>query len=92
MDTKKSKKLLAMLAGVYWALVLLVYLVAGEQFRQTRVTGDMLSPSAAIGEIVDGMTVTQRLRQWTSISELLPATICCLGSAMKAATNESDIP
>lgn len=61
MDTKKSKKLLAMLAGAYWALVLLVYLVAGEQFHQTKVTGDMLSPSAAIGEIVDGMTVTQRL-------------------------------
>ena len=33
MDCKKSKKLLAMLAACYWALVLVVYLVAGNQFH-----------------------------------------------------------
>ena len=59
MDCKKSKKLLAMLAACYWALVLVVYLVAGNQFHYTAVTSDALSASAAIGEMVDGMTVTQ---------------------------------
>ena len=59
MDFKKSKKLLAILAACYWALVLVVDLVAGDQFRHTAVTSDALSASAAIGEMVDGMTVTQ---------------------------------
>lgn len=59
MDCKKSKKLLAMLAACYWALVLVVYLVAGNQFHYMAVTSDALSASAAIGEMVDGMTVTQ---------------------------------
>ena len=59
MDFKKSKKLLAILAACYWALVLVVYLVAGNQFHYTAVTSDALSASAAIGEMVDGMTVTQ---------------------------------
>ncbi len=61
MDMKKSRKLLAVLAGCYWALVLLIYLVAGEQFHFTAVTSEPLSPSSVIGEIVDGVTVTQRI-------------------------------
>lgn len=61
MNMKKSKKLLAALAGCYWVLVLLIYLVAGEQFHFTAVTSDPLSPSSVIGEIVDGVTVTQRI-------------------------------
>ena len=59
MDFKKSKKLLAILAACYWALVLVVDLVAGDQFHYTAVTSDALSASASIGELVDGMTVTQ---------------------------------
>ena len=59
MDYRKSKKLLATLAAFYWALVLVVYLVAGDQFHYTAVTSDALSASATIGELVDGMTVTQ---------------------------------
>lgn len=77
MDMKKSKKLLAALAGLYWVLVLLVYLVAGQQFHYTSVTSDALSPSVAIGEIVDGMTVTQRLTlpaETTNGLELLAGT------------------
>ncbi|MBQ8311600.1 MAG: ABC transporter permease [Clostridia bacterium] len=61
MDMKKSRKLLAVLAACYWALVLLIYLVAGEQFHYTAVKSEALSPSSVIGEIVDGVAVTQRL-------------------------------
>lgn len=59
MDMKKWKKLLGYLAAAYWALVLMIYLVAGEQFRQTLVSSDPLSASMIVGEIVDGVEVCQ---------------------------------
>lgn len=59
MDFKKSKKLLTLLAACYWMLVLVIYLVAGDQFHYTAVVSDALSASMTIGELVDGMTVTQ---------------------------------
>lgn len=59
MDFKKSKKLLAVAAACYWAMVIIIYLAAGTQFHCTAVTSDALSASATIGELVDGMTVTQ---------------------------------
>ena len=77
MDCKKSKKLLAMLAACYWALVLVVYLVAGNQFHYTAVTSDALSASTTIGELVDGITVTQTVAmpaEQTTGLELLAAT------------------
>lgn len=77
MDFKKSKKLLAILAACYWALVLVIYLVAGDQFHYTAVTSDALSASAAIGELVDGMTVTQTVTmpaEQTTGLELLAGT------------------
>lgn len=77
MDFKKSKKLLAILAACYWALVLVVYLVAGDQFHYTAVTSDALSASATIGELVDGMTVTQTVTmpaEQTTGLELLAGT------------------
>ena len=77
MDFKKSKRLLAVLAACYWALALLVYLVAGDQFRYTVVENDALSASAVIGELVDGMTVTQTLTapaEQTTGLELLAST------------------
>ena len=55
MDFKKSKKLLAILAACYWALVLVVDLVAGDQFHYMAVTSDALSASASIGELVDSI-------------------------------------
>lgn len=77
MDFKKSKKLLGILATCYWSLVLVVYLVAGNQFHYTAVTSDALSASATIGELVDGMIVTQTVttpaEQTTGI-ELLTGT------------------
>lgn len=59
MNFKKSKKLLTLLAACYWMLVLVIYLVAGDQFHYTAVVSDALSASMTIGELVDGMTVTQ---------------------------------
>lgn len=59
MDMKKSKRLLWILAAVYWALVVIIAVVAGEQFRQTVIKSDALSPAAVVGEISDGVTVTQ---------------------------------
>lgn len=61
MDTQKSKKFLAILAALYWIIVLLTYFAAGDQFHYTMVAGDTLSASSTIGEFVDGMTVTQRM-------------------------------
>ena len=77
MDFKKSKKLLAILAACYWVLVLVVYLVAGDQFHYTAVTSDALSASATIGELVDGITVTQTVTmpaEQTTGLELLAGT------------------
>ncbi len=62
MDNKKSKRFLLTLAALYWALVVIVYLAAGQQFHRTVVTGDSLSPQSIIGEIVDGWEITQRLK------------------------------
>ena len=61
MDLKKSKKLLMILTAAYWTLVVLVYLVASPQFHQVAAVSDTLSPSATVGELVDGVTLTQRL-------------------------------
>ena len=61
MDFKKSKRLMAIWAACYWILAATVYLVAGQQFHYTAVTSDALSATATIGELVDGMTVTQRI-------------------------------
>ena len=61
MDLKKSKKLLMILTAAYWTLVVLIYLVASPQFHQVAAVSDTLSPSAMAGELVDGVTLTQRL-------------------------------
>lgn len=61
MDFKKSKRFLLTLGVLYWALVIMVYVVAGDQFHHTVVTSNALSPVSVIGEIVDGNSVKQRL-------------------------------
>lgn len=61
MDLKKSKKLLAFLVAAYWLLVILIYVVASPQFHQITAVSDALSPSSTVGELVDGVTITQRL-------------------------------
>lgn len=61
MEMEKSKRFLLTLAGIYWALVVMIYLVAGDQFHHLAVTSDALSGVSVIGELTDGQTVTQRL-------------------------------
>ena len=61
MDFKRSKRLMAIWAACYWILAVTIYLVAGQQFHYTAVTSDALSASTTVGELVDGMTITQRL-------------------------------
>ena len=61
MDFKRSKRLMVIWATCYWILAATVYLVAGQQFHYTAVTSDALSATATVGELVDGMTVTQRI-------------------------------
>lgn len=47
------------LAAAYWVLVIMIYLVAHPQFRYTNVVSDSLSASMTVGEVVDGMEITQ---------------------------------
>ena len=61
MDFARSKRLLWRFAAIYWAFALLIYLAAGEGFHRMWVKGDALSPSIAVGELVDGVELTQRL-------------------------------
>lgn len=61
MDMQQSKKLLIRIAIVFWALALMIYVIAFDQFRQTHVISDALTPSAVTGEIVDGMELRQKL-------------------------------
>lgn len=94
MDFSKSRKLLGILAACYWALVLVIYLVAGDQFHYTAVTSDALSASATIGELVDGMTVTQTVTmpaEQTTGLELLAGTYgrANSGTLHLALTNEA---
>ena len=77
MDFKKSKKLLAILAVSYWVLVIVIDLAAGSRFHFTAATTDALSASGTIGELTEGVTVTQTIEapaeQITQI-ELLAST------------------
>ena len=52
---------MAIWAACYWILAVTIYLVAGQQFHYTAVTSDALSATTTVGELVDGMTITQRL-------------------------------
>ena len=61
MDFKRSKRLMAIWAACYWILAVTIYLVAGQQFHYTAVISDALSATTTVGELVDGLTITQRL-------------------------------
>lgn len=61
MDMKKSKRLLSVLAALYWVMSMLIYFAAGEQFHYTQTSSETLSPAAVIGELIDGITVKQPL-------------------------------
>lgn len=59
MDMKKSKTLLVYLSIAYWALSMMIYFIAGDQFRCTHVTSNALSASATVGELTDGVVIDQ---------------------------------
>ena len=61
MDFQRSKRLMAIWAACYWILAVTIYLVAGQQVHYTAVTSDALSATTTVGELVDGLTITQRL-------------------------------
>lgn len=61
MDFQRSKRLMAIWAACYWILAVTIYLVAGQHFHYTAVTSDALSATTTVGELVDGLTITQRL-------------------------------
>ncbi len=77
MDMKKSKRFLLILGAAYWIMVIMIYACAFDQFRFTPVKGDALSPVSTIGEVSDGITVTQQMtapaEQITEI-QFMPAT------------------
>lgn len=61
MDMKKSKRMLAWIAVIYWVAVIGIYAVAQEQFHYTWVENDTLSAMAAVGEVTDGVVLEQRM-------------------------------
>lgn len=62
MELEKSKQLLLKLAALYIALAAIIFFAAGDGFKYEKVNGDMLSPTAVIGELTDGITVEQRMQ------------------------------
>ena len=61
METKKSKRFLMTLVALYWALVVMIYAIANEQFHYLAVSSDTFSPSYLVGEIVDGDVLRQKI-------------------------------
>lgn len=59
MDLKKSKRLLMVLAVVFWVFAIGIYAIGFEQFRTSTVSADVAKPQYVIGEIVDGMELEQ---------------------------------
>lgn len=59
MDLRKSKRLLIMLAVIFWILAIGIYAIGFEQFRISEVNTDIAKPEHVIGEIVDGMELKQ---------------------------------
>ena len=62
MDIKKSKRLLLGFAVLYWVMVLMIYAIGQEQFHYARRTSTAYAPSAAVGELTDGMELRQQLK------------------------------
>lgn len=77
MDLKKSKRLLLILAAVYWVFVIGIYAIANEQFRYSAVSSDAPASEFIVDEFVDGMEFTQKC---TAPAELLS------GLAIRTAT------
>lgn len=79
MDFEKAKKLLIKLSAIYFLLAVLFFFVAGDGFKKETVNGNPLSPTAVIGEIVDGVVVEQRLAVGADHAEALNLQVATFG-------------
>lgn len=61
MDLKKSKRLIWILAAVYWVFAIGIYGIAQEQFHYSEQVSPAPESSYVIGQIVDGMELRQEL-------------------------------
>lgn len=61
MNMKESKRLLVILAVIYWVFAIGIYAIAFPQFRYEQVSGKILTADSAIGEIVDGNVLRQNI-------------------------------
>lgn len=61
MNYKSIKRILIILAVIFWVFTLGIYAIANEQFHYAAVQGDAPSLDFAIGELVDGIAVTQKI-------------------------------
>lgn len=68
MDLKRSKRLLLILACIYWVFAVGIYAIANEQFHFSTVSEKASNPEYVIGEIVDGMELRQ---QFASPSQMI---------------------
>lgn len=59
MDTKTSKRLLIILAVIYWVFAIGIYAIAYEQFRYSPVNGKALTADSVIGEVLDAQVLRQ---------------------------------
>lgn len=60
--TNKGYKRFIKPALIFWALALVIYLAAGNQFHRVGVTTDTLSAAANVGELVDGTELVQHIK------------------------------
>lgn len=61
MDLKKSKRLIWILAVVYWVFALGIYVIAQEQFHYSAQVSAAPEGSYVIGQVVDGMELRQKM-------------------------------
>lgn len=61
MDFKSIKRILAVLTVVFWAFAIGIYAIANEQFRFSPVQGEAPGMEFAVGELIDGQAVEQKL-------------------------------
>ena len=61
MDFKKSKRLLAYLAIIYWFFAVGIYMIAYPQFRYSPIVGERLVADSIVGEIYDDQVYRQSL-------------------------------
>ena len=62
MNLKKSKRLIILLAVIYCVFSVGIYAIANEQFRYSAVTGNAPASEYIIGEIVDGVKISESVR------------------------------